>query len=510
MRIVKGERRVFMKLFCKEEMRELETAGVRAGVSLAEMMDRAGTALAQEALQRWGAPEGPVVFLCGRGNNGGDGFVCARELAGQGAVCVVVLPQGQPGTELASAAFAQMPRTVMVLSPGPEAETALTGAWLVVDCLYGFGFRGQLDEVSARYTRLANGLDCHKLAADLPSGAECDTGRVSQDTFRAQVTVAFTGAKPAHESYPAKEFCGEVRVIPVGVPEELTASARASGEVTGPEHLQALLQPINVQAHKGSRGRLVMVCGSWGMAGACVMAARAALRCGVGLLDIVCSERVYPILSSAVPEAIFTILDSLNNNSKLLPALEASSACVLGCGLGSGQNPLIRRVLEHCPTPLLIDADGLNFCARTGFDLNGLAVPHIITPHPGEASRLLGRSVPQVQAERIPAAQELAKHTGGIALLKGAATVIAQPDGRFALNPTGNPGMAKGGSGDVLAGITGAFLAQGAEPFTAACGAAYLHGLAGDLCRERFSARGMLPTDLIESLTDIIKNFERG
>lgn len=500
-----------MKLFSKKEMQELEAAGVRAGVSLAEMMDRAGAALAHKALKQWDMPQGPVVLLCGRGNNGGDGFVCARELAGQGVPCTVILLQGKPGTELASAAFARMPQSVKALSPGPEAEAALRESWLVVDCLYGFGFRGELDETSAQYTRLANTLPCRKLAADLPSGAECDTGRVSRDTFRAQVTVAFTGAKPAHESYPAKEFCGEVKVVPVGVPEELTASARTSGEVTGPEHLQAILPTINIQAHKGSQGRLALVCGSWGMAGACVMAARAALRCGVGLLDIVCGERVYPILAGAVPEAIFTIIhDELESGRKLTASLKAASACVLGCGLGSEQDALIRQVLENCPCPMVIDADGLNFCARTGFDLSGLTVPHIITPHPGEASRLLGRSVSQVQAERIPAAQELAKRTSGTALLKGAATVIAQPDGRFAVNPTGNPGMAKGGSGDVLAGMIGAFLAQGAGPFDAARGAAYLHGLAGDRCREKLSARGMLPTDMIGFLPEIIKDFERG
>ncbi len=498
-----------MKLFLKSEMQKLEYEGQRAGISLGEMMEQAGAQLARAAIEKWGQPDGPIILLCGKGNNGGDGFVCARELAAMGAECTVVLPHGSPGTDLAAAAFNKLPPQVRVLSPGAEAETALTAAWLVVDCVFGFGFRGELDEVSARYLRLANGLPCHRLSADLPSGAECDTGRVSPDTFRADLTAAFSGAKPAHMSYPAKEFSGEVRICPVGIPPELVQSAETSGEVTGPEHLKALLHPIDVQAHKGSRGRLLMVCGSWGMAGACIMAARAALRCGVGLLDIVCGERIYPILAGAVPEAVFTILDGNEDSERLFSSLRASTACVLGCGLGGGQDALIRQVLGTCPSPMVIDADGLNFCARTGFDLSAIPAPHVITPHPGEASRLLGRSVPQVQSGRIPAALELAGLTGGTALLKGAATVIARPDGRFAINPTGNPGMAKGGSGDVLSGIIGAFLSQGADPFQAARAAAYLHGLAGDRCLARLSARSMLPTDLPLEFSEIFKDFER-
>ena len=494
-----------MKLFTRSEMQALEAAGVRAGVGLDRMMDAAGTALARAALDM--RPSGPVVILCGRGNNGGDGFVCARELAGAGAPCAVILLHGGPGTELAAAAFEKLPASVPVLAPGPGAEDALMGAGLIVDCVYGFGFRGELDEVSKRYIGLANGLNCPRLAADLPSGAECDTGRVSEDTFRADVTVAFTGEKPAHESYPAKKYCGDVLVRRVGIPPELAESSAASGEVTGPEHLGAALGPIDREAHKGSRGRLLMVCGSWGMAGACIMAARAALRCGVGLLDIVCGERVYPILAGAVPEAVFTVLEG--GWEKLSDSFKAASACVLGCGLGSEQDGLIRRTLAECPCPMVVDADGLNFCARAGFDLSSLSVPHIVTPHPGEAARLLGRSVAEVQAERVPAALELARLTGGTALLKGAATVVARPGGGFAVNPTGDPGMAKGGSGDVLSGMIGSFLAQGAEPFEAARCAAYIHGLAGERCRERFSRRGMLPTDTVHILTEIIKEFER-
>lgn len=491
-----------MKLFLKKEMQELERAASQAGPSLREMMERAGAALAQTARERFGVNRRAVI-LCGRGNNGGDGFVAARRLREMGVPCTVILVQGEPGTDLARDAFSG-PQGEALL-PGPQAEEALRQAGVIVDCLYGFGFRGELDPVSARYTELANAADCCRISADLPSGAECDSGRVSPHTFRAHVTVAFTAQKPAHQSYPAKEFCGEVLVRSVGIPEALINAFPTQAELTGPE--QTALPSPDVQANKGSLGRLLLVAGSWGMAGACAMAARAALRCGVGLLNILCTQRLYPILAPQVPEAVFTLTDG--SPEEVISALESSSACVLGCGLGREQDKLIRLVLERCRVPLLVDADGLNFCAATGFDLQSIPAPHLITPHPGEASRLLGVSVREIQMGRIPAALSLAERSGGTALLKGAGTVIASPGGRLALNPTGNPGMAKGGSGDVLSGMIGSLLAQGLDIFSAAQIGAYLHGLAGDQCRDKLSRRAMLPTDLTEALPDIFKNFER-
>ncbi len=495
-----------MKLFTQSEMQTLEAAAQRSGVPLAQLMDNAGTALAKEAQARWGPLKArPVVLLCGKGNNGGDGFVCAASLADWGAACTVVLLHGRPCTGLAQEAFRQLPSSVTVLDarlqPG-KAEAALSQAAVVIDCVYGFGFHGQLDDTSTRFLELANTLPCKRLSADLPSGAECDTGRVSPGCFQAQATVAFTAPKPAHYSYPAKEFCGEVLVRQVGVPQALALAASTQVQLTtGQEAVRLLPPPPDMQANKGDLGRLLLIAGSFGMAGACIMAARAALRGGVGLLHLAVDSRLYPIVAAAIPEAVFTVLDLSGDwEQPLATALKSASACVIGCGLGSLAEILCPVVFKACACPLLVDADGLNFCARSGFDLRSLAAPLAITPHPGEAARLLGTSIGEIQAERIPAAQRLAEQSGGAALLKGAATVIASPEGQVALNPTGNPGMAKGGSGDVLAGLAGALLAQGASPFGALAASAYLHGLAGDLCQESLSARAMLPTDLVEAL----------
>lgn len=504
-----------MKLFTKSEMQALEAAAQKSGLTLERMMDNAGTALAKEAQARWGPLSGrPIVILCGKGNNGGDGMVCATRLTEWGASCTVLLLEGLPKTDLAKNAYAQLPRQVQVLDPARKprvAEAALSQADVVVDCVYGFGFRGELELTAARWLELANSLPCQRLSADLPSGTECDTGRAAEGAFRAHVTVTFTAEKLASRCYPAREYCGETVIRPVGITQVQVQGAATHASLTGPELVRPLLAPPPVQANKGDLGRLLLVCGSYGMAGACVMAACAALRCGVGLVNIAADAYIYPILASAVPEAVFIVLntaDPVDTEARLSAALDACSACVVGCGLGGLSDLLCPIVLAHRDKPLLLDADALNFCARRDYVPEPSDCPLVLTPHPGEAARLTGRSVKEVQSDRIHTAQSLAERFGGTVLLKGAGTVIASLDGQLFLNPTGNPGMAKGGSGDVLAGIIGAFLAQGVPGPTAAAAGAYLHGLAGDLCRERLSARAMLPTDLAEALPEIIKKFE--
>lgn len=508
-----------MNLFTRSEMIALESAAPAAGISMEALMDGAGLALAKTARERFlPASGGEAVLLCGKGNNGGDGFVCAAQLARWGFPCTVILLHGRPQTGLAARAFDRLPPDLPVLEAAqPEAGEALAQAGLVIDCVYGFSFHGQLDPVSAEVFRLANSLPCPRLSADLPSGVECDTAQVSPGAFRATLTLAFTGEKPAHRSYPAQEYCGETVLCQVGIPPRLVEEASTNARLTGPDLAGPLLAPPHTQANKGDQGRLLLVCGSYGMAGACVMAARAALRCGVGLLHIAAEERIYPILAAAVPEAVFTIYDPsgpLAETERLLAAaLEACSACVAGCGLGALADMLCPILFDQCARlggrPLLLDADALNHCARTGGRPPRTGKPLVLTPHPGEAARLCGHSVAEVQSRRIDTARTLAEAYGADVLLKGAGTVIASPEGPLALNATGNPGMAKGGSGDVLAGIIGSLLARGAEGFQAAAAGAWLHGAAGDLCRERLSARAMLPTDLVEALPAIFKEFER-
>lgn len=504
-----------MKIFCKQGIQDLEQAGERAGAPLSGMMEQAGRALASAIEKRLGSLQGKqVALLCGAGNNGGDGFVCARVLAEKGAACTALLVQGEPKTELARAAFIQMPGTVMCLCTQHqrrEAEEAMEAAHCVVDCVFGFGFRGELAGDAADFLAHANRLGCLRVAADLPSGVECDTARVSENAFQAHVTVAFTAKKPAHCSYPGKAFCGETEVAQVGLPAALLEDAHTALFETDESAPRAVLQSGSVQANKGDFGRLLLVCGSYGMAGACIMAARGALRCGAGLLHIAIEERAYPIVAQAVPEAIFTVLDFSAPawQGKLEAALAACTACVIGSGLGERAQllcPPVFHVLADGAKPLVIDADGLNYCAKNPGILEKLRCPCILTPHPGEMARLVGCTAPQVQADRLALAQGFARKTGAVTVLKGAGTVVASTQAT-ALNPTGNWGMAKGGSGDVLAGMIGSLAAQGVDAFQAAVAGAYLHGLAGDLCRDALTPRAMLPTDLPGFLPQVFRSL---
>lgn len=503
-----------MKLFCRDEMQRLEQGAVDAGTPLSQLMENAGRALAQETARRCRPVRGKrAVLLCGKGNNGGDGFVCAGVLAGMGMACTVILAQGVPKTELACAAFAAMPPAVEVLSGEDQqaAQFSMREADVILDCVFGFSFRGELSGLPARLLGYANGMSCLKLSADLPSGVECDTGRVSAGAFRADVTVTFTGKKPANASYPAKEFCGETVVRQVGVPAALADGAECRISETDDSFPKAWLPAPNVQANKGDQGRLLLVCGSWGMAGACVMAAQGALRSGAGLVEIAVEERLYPIISQAVPQAVYQILDWETRREEseraLLEALSRCTACVVGCGLGHRAELVCPLVFSHCQRPLVADADAVNFLSRHPGYLEGVGYPLVLTPHPGEMARLCSDTIPEIQSDRLGAAQQKARETGAVVVLKGAATVIASPDGRCAVNPTGNPGMAKGGSGDVLAGITGALLAQGVPAFEAGVLAAYLHGRAGDLCAQRYTQRAMLPTDLPQALPEVFRRL---
>lgn len=291
---------------------------------------------------------------------------------------------------------------------------------------------------------------------------------------------------------------------------------RAEGE--GLRMLQSMLRPRDAGSNKGDYGRLLCVCGSEGMAGAAVMSAGAALRCGAGIVEAALPRSIYPIVASCATEAVYTLLDPASDGSlpqreeeKLFASLARASACLVGCGLG--KSPAARSevfgILRKSAVPVVVDADGINLVSEHIDALKEAKAPPILTPHPGEMGRLLGTDAADVQSRREECARGFAEKHRVILVLKGAGTLVASPEGRLYRNATGNPGMARGGSGDVLAGMIGSFLAQGVGPFEAAAGAVYLHGLAGDRCASRLSQYGMLPTDLIGALPELFHEIGR-
>ena len=287
--------------------------------------------------------------------------------------------------------------------------------------------------------------------------------------------------------------------------------------ITTKEYVASCLPSRVADSHKGTYGTLLTVCGSYGMAGAALLCARGALRSGVGLLRVALPESVYPLLVEAIPEAVFHAVSEQGGCfcadaiPALAEALATADAVVVGCGLGrgGGQTAVVRHILAHSTVPVILDADGINAMTPHILTEEARSAPLILTPHPGEMARLLGISTADVQADRVGIACRLARQTDAVVVLKGHHTVIAAPDGRVAENATGNPGMATGGSGDVLAGIIGSLAAQGLTPYDAAVCGAYLHGAAGDLAAAKHSMQGMLPTDLIEELGSLFLQFEK-
>lgn len=495
-------------------MRQIEAAAVDRGVPLQDLMEQAGTqtaALAAKLITEKKLQQ--VCVLCGSGNNGGDGFVIARLLSVMTHV-TVILTSGDPRTELARKNFGLLPENVRILYYSThyyESIGLVREADMLIDAIYGIGFHGALSaDISDLLSFCNENTRAVKIAADLPSGIECDTGHILNGCFQADYTVSFTALKPLHILYPAADYCGEVSVVDVGIPESVLNSAPYTMLSTDSYVAAHPLPKRRKSAHKGTNGTLLSLCGSYGMAGAAMLSAEAALRCGIGLLKMAVPMSIYSIMAGRLPEPVYIPLAQsedglvdIDEYARLMKLMnQESDAALIGCGLGLTGNTksLVALLVDGATKPLVLDADGINAISVNINILKRSAAPKILTPHPGEMARLLGTDVAAVQSDRYRIARDFAAEYGVTLVLKGANTLVATPQGRVYVNLTGNEGMGKGGSGDMLAGMAASFLAQGMTPEEAAVHAVYYHGLAGDRCAEMFSKRSMLPTDMIASL----------
>lgn len=500
-----------MKVFSASQSRELEERAVASGISYSELMENAGAAAVRFLMKKYSIKGKKIVILCGKGNNGGDGFVMARRLAQQEARVAVVLMEGPPKTETAAEMYEKLAdvflRIVRYEREEATVSALLYSADLIVDAIYGTGFHGRVENSFDALFRMAQESRAPVISIDIPSGAECDTGAIHGPCMRAEYTVTFSTLKPVHLLPPAKEYCGNVTVSPIGISSELIETQENCIYVPDAEYIRSVFQPRNPHSNKGDYGRLLCICGSYGMAGAALLSIRAALRCGAGLVYAALPESIYPIVASQAPEAVYIPLkeeSSLTEKDagRLREKLSQASAVLIGCGLGVSPfaEDLLRLCFTEAEAPLLVDADGINLLSRNIHVLQETKAPVVLTPHPGEMARLTGKAIPEIQGSRLKTARDFAVSHGVTLVLKGSGTIIANSDGPLFLNTTGNPGMAKGGSGDVLAGMAASFAAQGIPTEKAAAAAVFLHGLAGDLCAKALTQSAMLPSDLIEYL----------
>ena len=478
-------------------------------------------------------PTPRIAVFCGPGNNGGDGVACARLLMERGGmhgcdwssdVCSSDLPDETAMEDKLTAAGGRLEDFSVDMTDRSTLESTMDYeqqkilAWLstcdvMVDALFVIGLTSPVTGVfRTAVLQMQSGLRCPVVACDVPSGVNADTGEILGEAVQAKVTITFTRGKPGLYSGAGASRAGEVRIVDIGIPCELEHQmfrALPRLEVVRQPDSQLPLRPRN--AHKGDFGKIFILAGSEGYTGAPVLAARAALRTGAGLVYLGVSRDIYPIVAVKCDEAMpFPLPEDC---SAILERARGCDVALIGPGLGRGHGAeqLVLSLLAGLEIPVVLDADGINALAGHIDVLDRRSAPTVLTPHEGEFSRLTGCALPV--KDRLSAARDFSRDHGCILVLKGQGTVTAAPDGSACINATGNPGMAKGGAGDVLAGMIAALLGQKhlrqerdntPELVTAAV---CFHGMAGDLCARKFGEYAMLPSDLIDTLPEILRKW---
>ncbi len=485
------------ELYRAAQVRELDRLAIEErGIPGYTLMSRAGQACFSALREIWPEAE-RVVVVCGAGNNAGDGYVVAR-LAKQAGLESHALWLRDP-RELRGDAWRAAQDAAAAEVPIQPFQTApLLDAEVVVDALLGTGLER---EVSGRWREAVERINGHHagvLAVDIPSGLHADRGAVLGAAVRADVTVSFIGLKQGLFTGQGPACCGRVIFDALGAPADLYAEQRPAALRYVGQDLPRLLPRRSRSAHKGSHGHVLVVGGDHGMAGAARMAAESAARVGSGLVSVATRSDHASVQAALRPELMFR---GVEDGDSLDPLLERATVVVVGPGLGQTAwgRVLLETVLDAA-RPLVVDADGLN-----------LLVGHprrrddwVLTPHPGEAARLLGSDSATVEADRFAAVTELADRFGGVAVLKGAGTLVAAADEPVTVCVSGNPGMGSGGMGDVLTGVIAGLLAQGLSPLEAARAGVYLHGRAGDLAAEEGGERGLMALDLLPQLRRLV------
>jgi ADP-dependent NAD(P)H-hydrate dehydratase / NAD(P)H-hydrate epimerase len=504
-----------MKIVTAAEMRAIDRAtSERFGVPSLTLMENAGTAVADYILPRCGSVEHFAVF-CGKGNNGGDGFVIARKLHEHGKkVHVILLADPAELRGDAAIMFKKLPATPVVVRASAEfngepVQVAL-GTQVCVDAILGTGFHPPVSGLYAEAIARINACDAMVVAVDIPSGADADAMTLQQGMIaRADSIVTFTAPRPAHLF--GSLTAGPTVVASIGSPDEAIESSLQLN-VTTTHDFAPLIAPRKADSNKGLYGHVLLVGGSLGKAGSVAMAGMSALRTGAGLSTVATAKSALATVAGFHPELMTEPLAETEAGTiatgagvRIEELLKNVTVAAIGPGISreSHTATLVRSLVAHHTLPMVVDADGLNaFEGRTS-ELNGKGRTLVITPHPGEMARLVGCSIAEVQSDRLGVARKFAREHELIVVLKGHRTLVVQPDGEAWVNTTGNPGMATGGTGDILTGMVAGMLAQHPQqPRLATAAAVYLHGLAGDLMRDALGEHSLVATDLLAGLPE--------
>ena len=516
-----------MKLLTASEMKAIEKEAIESyGIPSIVLMEHAGKSLAEKCFKILdeNCRFKKVVVFSGKGNNGGDGFVCARHLINKGIeVKVILMSDSQELKGNAKINFDILQKmNVEIFSALSEdslhmIKLHLTDADIIIDAIYGTGFKGKAAGIVGKTIEMLSDCDGRIISVDLPSGIEADTGRINGPCVKADYTLTFGLPKIGLYLEPGSSNSGQIEIVDISLPRELLDSENLKKNLITAIWCKNKLPQRKSIGHKGNYGHVFIVGGSTGMTGAVALSCEGALHTGAGLVTAGIPQSINNILEMKLTEAMTKPLPETINEvisqkaaDSILKFTKNSSVLAFGPGISTASSvkELLKKILPSVETPVVIDADGLNVLAEIINEdkdfLKSISVPVVLTPHPGEMARLTKLSIEEIQNDRLKYAVKYAAEWGVILVLKGAKTLVANPDGKVYLNTTGNPGMATGGSGDVLTGVVSSLIAQGIEPLDSTALGVYLHGRAGDMAAVDKGMHGMTAKTIIEWLPETL------
>lgn len=497
-----------MKIISAEQMKAIENKAFNLyGINSYNLMKSAGKAVFEEIIANFGGVKNKnCTVLCGNGNNGGDGFVIAEELSKSGANVEIILFNDKNEFSVdANKAYEE----ILNLKTTYFINAIFEKADLIVDAVYGTGYNRELSQQETLFFQSVNKTNAYKVAVDMPSGVVCDTGIILSESIKCDLTVTFQFYKYCHFLFPSADYCGKVIVKDIGIPKIAWEDEDLKVSLID-EKLVDNFMPIRKRnTHKGSFGKILAICGSKLMTGAAYFSVMGALRSGVGLVTLAVPKCILPVMQEKLNEPIF--IEYEDDFEVIINSLEKNSVCLIGCGIGLSKlsKNLVKIVTENSKIPLVIDADAITILSNHMELIDNIKSTVVLTPHLAEFSRLCNKSVLEINNDKINIAKKFSKEKNVITVLKGAYSLVVTPNGNVYINKTGNSGLAKGGSGDVLAGIIASLIAQGLSEEIAACCAVYFHGLAADNLAEKISEYGITPTDLLYELPILFNKYNR-
>lgn len=517
-----------MKVVNVEDMRRIDREAIKnLGIPGAVLMDNAGQGVIASIDDYYDFEDiNKVTVVCGKGNNGGDGFVVTRYLLDRNiSVDVFVVGKSSDIKGDAKINFDVVkglgikPKTIEDRKGLKYLRKSLSDSDIVVDAIFGTGFSGEIRGIAADVVKEINESDAGVVAVDAPSGIDCNRGEVLGTAVKANITATMGLPKMGQFLYPARHYIGELYVVDIGFPEQVIHKIDPPGTVVDSQVAARFIPWRAPNLHKGAFGRVLIVACSTGMTGAGAMAATSSLRAGAGLVYLAVPEHLNPILEEKCTETITIPVPQTESGSISMDAFDiimdkAADVDVMAVGPGISRNvetqKLIRKLISESKLPIIIDADGINALEGNTDILKKRKQPVIVTPHPGEMSRIIDESVKSIVSNKITVCRNYAKEWQVILVLKGAPTVIAKQDGNFWVNSFVNSGMATGGSGDVLTGLIAGFLAQRTTPVGAAVGGVFIHSQAGEILKENLGEHSMIAGDLIDAIPQAIVDTIEG